>query len=281
MIFIDKTKATNRVRGLNINKKMLDSCWDGDHYVNLRYGTVDKTEPTNHLVDEQHGLCCYCMRRLHIFNEENHKKNVTLEHVVPHKIKQEKWEADRAKYRNFSTLSDRNITICYGGELTDPTAKFGMPPFPHFLSYDNLVASCDGQALNEAAQEVPHHCCNNKRGDIFVEPLYFHENVADEISYDGRGHIRCAEEYVPYLDGRGVNIMCDFLNDVRLFWKQIADSEYTVEQVVEAENDESLRTNIIDDVFTHDPTGHWFFLMERHAWCIFSDYAWFYGYYRI
>ncbi|MDE5948091.1 MAG: hypothetical protein K2G86_04805, partial [Prevotella sp.] len=88
------------------------------------------------------------------------------------------------------------------------------------------------------------------------------------------------EEYVPYLDDRGVNIMCPFLNDVRLFWKKIADSEYTEEQIYKAEDDEELRLDIIDDVFTVDPTGHWLFLKEQKAWAIFSDYSWFYGYYK-
>lgn len=281
MRFIDKTKADKRVSGLTINRRILNSCWNGISYVNLRYDTVDKTELIHHLVKEQDGYCCYCMRRLHLQNEENHRKNVTLEHVIPHKIELTDWESDRVKYRVFPSLSDRNVTVCPKGELTDPTLKFGMPPFPHFLSYDNLVASCDGKTLNEEAQEVPHHCCNNKRGNNYVEPIYFHENVSSEILYDGRGHIQCPEEYVPYLGERGINIMCRFLNDVRLFWRQIAYSEYTAEQVSEAESNEDLRTEIIDDVFTNDSTGHWLFLNEKNAWCIFSDYSWFYEYYHI
>ena len=279
MRFIDKADTKNRVIGLTINRRILNSCWNGTRYANLYYDTVDKIELIHHLAAEQDGYCCYCMRRLHLQDEENHRKNVTIEHVIPHKIEQANWESDRVKYRKFTTLNDKNITVCPKGELPDPAVKFGMPPFPHFLSYDNLVASCDGQTLNEVAQEVPHHCCNNKRGNIYVEPLYLHKDIASEISYDGRGHIQCPEQYVPYLDEGGVNIMCHFLNDVRLFWKQIADSEYTAKQVDEAEDNEDLRTNIIDDVFTNDPTGHWLFLTDKNAWCIFSDYSWFYDYY--
>lgn len=280
MIFIDKTRTEYRVKGLDSNRQILNSCWDGRQYVNLHYDTVDKAELTSCLVTEQSGYCCYCMRRLHLLDEGIHKRNATLEHVIPHKITLKEWTHDREKYRTVKTLDDRNVTICPNGELSDPKAKFKMPPFPHFLSYDNLVASCDGQTLNEMAQEVPHHCCNNKRGNNYVEPLYFHDDVSSKISYDGRGHIRCSEEYVPYLDDRGVNIMCPFLNDVRLFWKKIADSEYTAEQIYKAEDDEVLRLDIIDDVFTVDPTGHWLFLKEQKAWAIFSDYSWFHGYYK-
>lgn len=281
MRFIDKTRPESRVKGLGIVRHILDSHWDGTRYVNLHYDTVDKTDLIRHIATEQECYCCYCMRRLHYQNEGNHKRNVTLEHVIPHRIKQEDWERDRAAYRRIPKLSDRDIVICPKGELANPTQQFGMPPFPHFLSYDNLVASCDGQTLNEAAREVPHHCCNNMRGNNYVEPLYFHANVSVEISYDGRGHIQCDDKYEPYLnEDTGVNIMSPFLNDVRLFWKQVADSEYTAEQVHEAEDNEELRLNIIDDIFTTDPRGHWFFLAEQYAWCIYSDYDWFYGYYK-
>lgn len=280
MRFIDKTKAENRVRGLTINRQILNSCWDGTKYVNLSYKTVVKTDLVRHLVNEQDGLCCYCMRRLHLQEEENHRTNVTLEHVIPHKIESDEWAADRVKYRAFPILSDRNVTVCPKGTLPAPDVKFGMPPFPHFIAYDNLVASCDGLTLDEVGQEIPHHCCNNKRGNNFVGPLYFHDNISSVVRYDSRGHIICPEEYVPYLDENGVNIMTRFLNGVRLFWKQIADSEYTPQQVNEAEENIDLRNDILDDVFTIDITGRWLFLQEKNAWCVFSDYSWFYYYYK-
>lgn len=279
MRFIDKTEAGNRVKGLAINRNILESCWDGHCYVNLHYDTVDKTELIGHLVDEQDGFCCYCMRRLHISAESNHNKNVSLEHIIPHNISAEDWVKDKAEYRRYPILT-KNTVVCPKGVVENPYKKLGMPPFPHFLAYDNLVASCDGQTLDEYARVMSHHCCNIKRGCNFVEPLFFHENVESEITYDNRGNLQCPEEYVPYLDKRGVNVMCNFLNMVRQFWKRIADSEYTVAQVYEAENNDSLRKDIIDDVFTYDYTGHWLFLTEQSKWCIYSDYAWFYGYYK-
>lgn len=279
MRFIDKTAAGNRVKGLVVIRNMLDSCWNGTNYVNLHYDYVDKTELTNHLVAEQGAYCCYCMRRLHISDGRNHKKNVSLEHVVPHNISTENWERDKAKYRCFSTLI-KNIVVCPKGKVENPYKKFGMPPFPHFLAYDNLVASCNGQTLDENAREVPHHCCNLRRGNNYVEPLFFYADVESHVYYDSRGHIRCAEEYVSSLGKDGVDIMSAFLNDVRQFWKRIADSDYTVAQVCEAEDNDSLRFDIIDDVFTDDSTGHWLFLTERSKWCIYSDYAWFYDYYK-
>lgn len=278
MRFIDKDNPEYRVKGLKINRQILDAQWVGSHYVNLEYSIVDKSELIDILVQEQEERCCYCMRRLHL---QDHRKNVTLEHVIPNKITPEEWERDKVKYRKFTKLSDRNVTVCPGGKLINASTKFGMPPFPHFLSYDNLAASCDGRTLNQDGQEIAHHCCNNKRGNNYVEPLYFHSNVSEEISYDSRGHIVCDEEYEPYLnEDTGVNIMCKFLNDVRLFWKKVADSEYTSQQIHEAVNNQGLRIDIIDDIFTNDPTGHWLFLTQQHAWSLFSDYDWFYSYYH-
>ena len=280
MRYIDKTKEENRIEGLRINRQMLDAHWRDSHYINLYYDVVDKNDLIYHLVKEQEGYCCYCMRRLYIQKEGNHEKNVTLKHVIPHKITPKEWEHDRAKYRQFSNLRDDKVTVCLGGKLIDPKRRFGMPPFPHFIAYDNLVASCNGQTLNEDGEEIKQHCCNNMRGNNYVEPLYFHSNVAEEIGYDGRGHIICAEEYVPYLQKEiGVNIMSPFLNRVRLFWKQVADSEYTVEQLYEAESDEELRQNIIDDIFVTDLLGEWQFLMKRKNWSIYLAYDWFCSYY--
>lgn len=283
MKFIDKAIKENRIEGLRINKRIINLCWQDNCYVNLNYDIIDKSELSQHLVNEQGGYCCYCMRRLHLQNEGNHKKNVTLEHVIPHKITEEEWINDRDKYRKFGLLDNRNITVCYNGVVPDNTRKFGMPPFPHFLAYDNLVASCDGLTLNEDSRISPHQCCNNKRGNRYVEPLYFLNNVSQEVSYDKRGHIVCDEEYVGFLNENGVNIMSRFLNDVRLFWRKIADSEYTDVDVHRAEDDGDLRKDIIDDIFTKDSIGHWNFLCDENSkepWCIFSDYDWFYQYYH-
>lgn len=283
MRFIDKNNPKFRVKGLNINKKILKNCWTGKKYINLNYYLVNKEKLSEHLIKEQGGLCCYCMRRIRMKDDEDkmHLKNITLEHVIPNKISQNEWNRDKKLYRKIPLLNDRNLEVCIEGNITNPFRKFGMPPFPHFLAYDNLVASCDGQTLDESGSLVPHHCCNNIRGNNYVEPLYFHPNVSKEIMYDGRGHIQCEEEYVPYLqEETGVNIMSPFLNDVRLFWKKVADSEYTVDEIFKAENSEELRCDIIDDVFTYDPRGHWFFLKEQKFWCIYSEYDWFYNYYH-
>lgn len=279
MKFIDKKNPRFRSIGLRINRNILNTHWDGSRYVNLSFEEVNKDEMTRLLVDEQDGYCCYCMRRLHLESDGIHRKNVTLEHVIPHKIKEVEWNVDRNKYRALSTLDSRDVAVCYSGELTDPAQRFGMPPFPHFIAYDNLVASCDGQTLNNDGAEINHHCCNNMRGNRYVEPLYFHPDVESEVKYDGRGHIVCDEEYIPQLQEEGVNIMSRFMNDVRLFWKCVAKSEYTAEQIHQAEVDENLRQQILDDIAPTDNYGRWFFLTDRKKWSIYSDYDWFFDYY--
>jgi len=42
-------------------------------------------------------------------------------------------------------------------------------PFPHFIAYENLVASCNGYIPDEGKAK----CCNNKRGDFSAERPVF------------------------------------------------------------------------------------------------------------
>lgn len=283
MQYIDKFHPENRKKGLRINQEVLDSHWNAEtgEYFSMRYKDFDKKPFNSLLSNEQGGLCCYCMRRLHVNAERNHRKNVTLEHVVPNKITSDEWNQDKGSYQKFRGLTDEFITVCPSDGVIDKKVRFGMPPFPHFIAYDNLVASCDGQTLNYDATEVNHHCCNNYRGNRYVEPLYFHVNVGNEIDYDSFGRIVCEEEVVKYLDEKtGVNIMSPFLNKVRMFWNLVSASGYTPEDIRAAEDDEELRQDIRDDLFTTDGLGEWEFLEDEVKWAVYADYDWFYTYYR-
>ena len=50
MRFIDKDNPEYRVKGLKINRQILDAQWVGSHYVNLEYSIVDKSELIDILV---------------------------------------------------------------------------------------------------------------------------------------------------------------------------------------------------------------------------------------
>lgn len=277
MKHIDKINSPFRAEGLEKNREILKGQWSEDEgrYFNLNYKDIQsKTSLYGPICKEQEGLCCYCMRRLRL---EIHS-NFTLEHIVPNKITEVEWERDKAKYEQYHNLQPQNITVCPKDAPHDRTVAFGMPPFPHFIAYDNLVGSCDGRTLTKEGKEIGQQCCNNYRGNVYIEPLYLRTDVAEEIDYDNQGRVICAEEYVASLDKNGVNIMSPFLNSVRRFWRMIEESEYSVEDIMNAKEDAGLRQNIIDDIFVADTSEA--FLAEDYAWDRYAEFDWFYEFYR-
>jgi hypothetical protein len=177
-------------------------------------------------------------------------------------------------------LQDDKVLVCSDGILPNVRKKLRMPPYPHFLAYDNLVASCDGKTLSQTGEIIAHHCCNNARGNRYVEPLYLLSDVSSKVKYDNRGHLVCDEMYIPSLGPDGLNLTCYFLNKVRLFWLKVVQSnEYDKTSIMDAIHDLVLRQNIVDDLFCDDSGGEWLFLNEQAAWAVFADYDWFYDYY--
>lgn len=277
MKHIDKINSPFRAEGLKYNREILKGQWSVDEgrYFNLNYKDIpSKTSLYGPIFAEQEGLCCYCMRRLRL----EIPSNFTLEHIVPNKITGVEWERDKAKYKQYHNLQPQNITVCPKDAPLDRTVAFGMPPFPHFIAYDNLVGSCDGRTLTKEGKEIGQQCCNNYRGNVYIEPLYLRTGVAEEIDYDNQGRVICAEEYVASLDKNGVNIMSPFLNSVRRFWRMIEESEYSVEDVMNAKEDAGLRQNIIDDIFVADTSEA--FLAEDYAWDRYAEFDWFYEFYH-
>lgn len=168
MQYIDKLTDSSLATSLKEHiKGFIEAQWDekDKRYVNLSYGDLPKQALYEGLTEEQHGFCCYCMRSLTVKNEKTvkegetvtKKKNVTLEHVIPHKLKITAME-ELARYQAYAPLHKTLV------ELTDPkrpiTTKITEAPYPHFIAYENLVASCDGKFPNKKSSI----CCNNKRG---------------------------------------------------------------------------------------------------------------------
>ena len=181
MRYIRKTGTELEADGKKQTKDFIDSCWNNTNhkyenliYDSLRLGKLGSVLFNEQKDDHDNSFCCYCMRRLFLKDtEDKHKKNITYEHIVPHKIKSDEWESDKTHYLKFPNLNKKHITICFEGELTDAQKKVkitGMP-YPHFVSYHNLVASCNGATFEDKAL-VNSHCCNNNRKEKFVMPIY-------------------------------------------------------------------------------------------------------------
>ncbi len=209
MQYIDKLTDSSLATSLKEHiQGFIEAQWNEEdkRYVNLRYEALPKQALYEGLTEEQHGFCCYCMRSLTV----TEKKNVTLEHVIPHKLPITAME-ELARYQAYAPLHKTHV------QLTNPkrpiTTKITAPPYPHFIAYENLVASCDGKFPNKRSSI----CCNNKRGNAYVDPLFYIETISEEIIYFSSGTVGSKHDtYKETIDTLGLNDLT--LKFIRKIW---------------------------------------------------------------
>lgn len=288
MRYIKKTGTPAEAEGKKLTKAFVDGCWNENthQYENFSYERSRLGDLGPVLLDEQKDAngcyCCYCMRRLFLKDTtDGHDENVTYEHIIPHKIKPNEWNEDKGKYMQFPNLNSAHVTVCFDGELTakQKISKMASMPYPHFVSYHNLVASCDGAVFEDEALHNSH-CCNNKRQERFVMPIYLSKELSSGISYTSKGDLDYDDSLYDsqWFDELHLNLTNAWITLVRRIWYKISNSEYTNKDVELARIDKGLRQDIIDDVDSNNEISSW--AESDSAWNLFSEYSWFYGYYE-
>ncbi len=287
MRYIQKIGSPCEAAGIQCTQSFLDKRWQKNKYVSFGYhrnrlGNMDRL-----LVQEQtdpktgHAYCCYCMRRLFLADQGVHNKNVTLEHIVPNHIDCQSQKADIKGYQQYPCLKDDHILICDGGVLpSNITTKITKLPYPHFVSYHNLVASCDGRTFqNVASAPVSGKCCNNRRGKDYVEPLFLDKDMAQWVQYYRDGTLDFDDELLDagWFDNK-LNLSSWWLCQVRHIWALVAGSSYTPDDVESAIQDTALRQDIIDDIDRKNEIADW--TDNQAVWTLFAEYSWFYYYYQ-
>ena len=192
MEFIDKNKGQKDADAILNNFMTLHQSKDAQgnpekgRYENVSYSALSKdtmvfngktdshkehlTTVLRYTQEDARGAqhCCYCMRRI---NDEE----VTLEHIIQHSLDSN----DRNQYQRYIDyrlpfLTDKNVILA-----CDYRAKFNaagqyVPPYPHVMAYHNLVASCYGYfPKKENREQQLIVCCNNKRSDEHIYPLFY------------------------------------------------------------------------------------------------------------
>lgn len=147
------------------------------------------------------------------------------------------------------------------------------------MSYHNLVASCDGTTF-ENNRIQGSRCCNNKRQNRFVLPIFLKDGLASGIHYTSKGELDYDDTIYnsKWFDENHLNLNNYWIKLVRKIWYRISQSEYTAQNVDEARNDKSLRQNIIDDIDFGNEISSW--SDNDSAWNLLSEYSWFYQYYK-
>lgn len=233
MQYIDKNNAS-RLAGNQVTLDYLNThCKDANgHYDGILYRDRTRTRPdfmtsgtspfydrmVRILMNEQGCRCCYCLRRLQP-GMPNCDETVTIEHIVPQGFDGSN-SAEFSEYADFSPSIKLNVVLT--SVFQSQSGVQAMPPYPHKVAYDNMVVSCNGSfpsGINSGA------CCNIKRGQAKALPVYFLNDIADQIDYtkngavDVKGDAAQYDAIVEVIDN--VHLSCDSLKDIRRVWYEL------------------------------------------------------------
>ena len=174
MIWINKRNKHYRKKAHRIINHFIHNAWSvsDQRYIGLTFDDLKKVKKFKSLLfNEQHGYCCYCMRKLDL--SKSHLS--TIEHILPHKIKITDYN-DIAFYYSYIPFFHKYVKVLSPKSIKGKL-KNGRP-YPHFCAYENLVLSCSGAIFksNFPENEYPsklHECCNNRRGNKLILPFFY------------------------------------------------------------------------------------------------------------
>lgn len=256
MLYIDKSK--HRQTGNEIVDELLGKAWNPaeKEYQKADYEGLGEKKyriPFIQLIiSEQLGLCCYCMKKIS-------EKNITLEHIIPHKIKL----SDLNLPRYFKNLELENHVI--HKDNFDKTIR-QIPPkkYPHDIAHSNLVGSCNSNTH-----------CNHYRGNDFVYPLFYDIQIMQKIKYDKTGRID-TEDYEETCNALGISTNRNLIL-IRKLWRILSSKATDIEVLTDDRIDEEIYELIDEPDYTQlieDFTGKPSYKDELRA------YGWFYNYYK-
>lgn len=243
MLYIDKN--THKQAGDEVIDDFLNTCCrtPNGRYQGIRYDKKrdDGTNPAfcsangrsfrkrlvNVLLSNQQKKCCYCLRKLKINKVDGDDELVTLEHIIPRGF--ESGAAKLAYYQRCSTIDSTKV------QLTDEfesAAVQTLPPYPHKVAYNNIVASCNGTFPNELSSRGGKSklCCNETRHEDDAYPVYFLPNIAGMVEYSSNGDINAKsgsgyETEISTLISN-VKLQCKSLVDIRQLWFELHGCSY-------------------------------------------------------
>ncbi len=289
MQYIDK--SLNYTEGIHITETYLneecrvtDSITQDVSFCNVDYSGSFSSKPTNGisykrqmidvLLRNQSNHCCYCMRRIDSVDD------VDVEHIIPQSTR----NIDVDYYRTAPGLDKDNIILTSEYVHADNQA---CPPYPHTVSYNNLVASCYGTFPKLKDDEVIMSnkgcCCNNVRGNAKAYPVYFLSNISELVIYHKHGGI-FAKPNTNYTDKVGdvisnAKLGGDSLTSIRQLWYLLKD--IPKEEILKCSNDIKARKNLLLTVLhqLQVPIAKKLFnqFEKRDYWNTFLLYDWFHS----
>ena len=241
MKWINKDKGNDKADAEQVVKDYLNNCCLQDgRYQNVRYDKRDsgngqcfcnadggnyRRRFTNILLRNQSGYCCYCMRKLKTAqNEIDSDEVVTREHIIPRGFTVADTNKVSSYYQQCQELSVANVILTDKFEDESHNQNYDLPPFPHKVAYNNLVASCNGTfpyVRNEKGSKQKI-CCNEKREEKDAFPIYFIQNVEELIEYCSNGEIQARNLASNDIQAK----ICDVINNTSLDCNPLKDIRY-------------------------------------------------------
>ncbi len=223
-----------QVRGTGITDTYLSLCFNQvTRMYNVDYNTSFRTtgkrdEMVNLFGELQQDLCCYCMRKI-----QRGTPQATLEHIIPQSTDRTQ---DMLPYFNLGYGSLNGDTLIASREfnrLHNPD----FPPRPHTVAYHNFALSCNGDFVPDGASI----CCNNRRGDAFVNPVYLNSDIETMIAYLPDGRIQPVSGSILFEDIvdliRIVALNHDALKEIRWIWHELSSIPLNEIERIERNNE--------------------------------------------
>lgn len=219
-------------------------------------------------------FCCYCMRDMY-----DNDGDVTLEHVIP----QNATDADWSKYRALGIPAFDGNVVIRDTDFRSPNNQ-QIPPYPHTVSYDNFMNSCDGKFPDKVGSS---QCCNNKRGNDYAIPVPYYEWADHCVDYNDKGEARATlgtgKEADVEIFLSSMRLRCKNLQHVRRMWYLLRN--VNIQELIDCLHNSGKRHKLLCDVLFKDLEqididGKLLNEYQREDyWRTFLSYYWFKDYY--
>ena len=228
---------------------------DGNYlYQNVDYeGTFSssgsKTAMLRLALDNQDYFCCYCMRDLHL----QHQK-ANIEHIIPQ-------NSDEARFGYYVGLNVAHLTA-------------------DDVVLDSDFTGCDGTFPDRIGSS---QCCNHRRGDMDVYPMFYVVGIEKDVTYTEDGSMQpttecfLQNEYRETINNTRLN--CSNLQDIRRLWHLFAGEQ--IKDLEESLSDKNMRFVLLmrvlyrdNKLLEQDARIHNKFMRDSY-WKTFLLYHWF------
>lgn len=259
MVFIDKNDPVYSKLGNRLVSRFITSCWQENpgSYINLTYNEFRRGGGMYKLLSrQQENRCCYCMRMIE-------GANGNLEHIVPQSVDDVN---ELLEYQRKGLVST-DIFI-----LNNRNVPMQLPPYPHFIAYQNLALSCYGEFVTKDKKK----CCNSERKNRYIIPIFLDSNVSTRLIYEKDGSLVYVDDLSDTINNLGLEH--ETLVKIRRIWFFLSD-QLSIAEFEQARINHSYFSDLLEQN-GHIPIDEKLTYNNPTYWKLLFEYSWFFGYFQ-